>query len=242
VLFKAWQNIRRGKSRETARALGAFLCCAELPVIAWIAWCKAHFGEATGSAVKTHYLGWTIKPFSQWWHHPLFSPSGLWTYLSGQLGTFWQGEIWWQGPPLCLPGTNNIYTVLSLISLAAALPSLLRRSLDAASGQRRALQLALVCFIAELSFFGLISIIYDFHKFHNPSREHPYFVAGRMMLGALIPFLFVFVYGLDRLLSRFGAITKFVTLIAMLTAMLTLEIATDYPVFASPYNWFHLPS
>jgi hypothetical protein len=241
VLFKSWQDIRRGKSRETARALGAFLCCAELPVIAWIAWCKAHFGDITGSAVKTHFLGWTIKPFAQWWHHPIFSPQGLWTYLSGQMGTFWQGEIWWQGPPLYLPGTNDIYTLLSLLLLAAALPSLVSRSSNAAPVQYRALQLALACFIAELGFFGLMSIVYDFHKFHNPSREHPYFVAGRMMLGALIPFLLVFTYGLDRLLSRFGTTIKFVTLIAMVTSMLTLEITTDHPVFASPYNWFHLP-
>jgi hypothetical protein len=241
VLFKAWQDIRREKSRETARALGAFLCCAEIPVIAWIAWCKAHFGDATGSAVKTQFLGWTIKPFAQWWHHPLFSPAGLWTYVSGQMGTFWQGEIWWHGPRLCLPGTDNLYTLLSLVLLAAALPSLLLRPSPAAPGQNRVLQLALVCFIAELGFFGFMSIVYDFHKFHNPSREHPYFVAGRMMLGALIPFLLVVVYGLDRLLSRCGITIKFITLIAMVIAMLTLEIATDRPAFSSPYNWFHLP-
>ncbi|HEY1790397.1 MAG TPA: DUF2142 domain-containing protein [Verrucomicrobiae bacterium] len=241
VLLKAWKSIRRGKSRETVRGLGAFLFCAELPVIGWIAWCKAHYGDATGSAVKTHFLGWTIKPFAQWWYHPIFSPGGLWTYLSGQLDTFWQGELWWHGPRLCLPGTDTIYTLISLGLLAAALPALLLRSSDTAPGPGRALQLALACFIAELGFFGLMSIIYDYHNFHNPSREHPYFMAGRMMLGALIPFLLVFVFGLDRVLNRFGRTTKFVTLIAMVTAMVVLETATDRPAFASPYNWFHLP-
>ena len=242
VLFKAWQDVRRGKSRESARAVGTFLCCAELPAIAWVIWCKEHFGDATGSAVKTHFLGWSIKPLAQWWHHPIFLPSGLWTYISGQLGTFWQGEIWWQGPRLCLSGTDNIYAAVSLILLAATLPSLSLRSSSAARAQCRALRLALVCFIAELAFFGLMSIAYDFHTFHNPSREHPYFEAGRMMLGALIPFLLVFVYGLDQLLSRFGRTIKYLTLIAMVAAMLALEIVTDRPAFASPYNWFHLPS
>lgn len=241
VLLKAWQNIRAGKSRETGRALGAFLCCAELPVIAWTAWCKAHFGDATGSAVKTHFLGWTVKPFTQWWHHPIFSTGGLWTYISGQLGTFWQGEIWWHGPRLCLPGTDNIYAVLSLVLLAAALPSLSSRKSIGMLAQIRALQLALACFIAELGFFGLMSILYDFHNCPNPSRDHPYFVAGRMMLGALIPFLLLFVYGLDRVLGRFGRTIKFVAIIVMITAMLALEIATDRPAFASPYNWFHMP-
>jgi hypothetical protein len=103
------------------------------------------------------------------------------------------------------------------------------------------LQLALACFIAELGFFGLLSIVYDYHNFHNPSREHPYFEAGRMMLGALLPFLLLFVCGLDRLLSRFGRTIKFVTLIVLVSAMLTLEVVTDHPAFSSPYNWFHLP-
>lgn len=253
VLFKAWQNIRRDKSRETGLALGAFLCFAELPSLAWIAWCRAHFGDVTGSAPKAHFLGWTIKPFSQWWHHPIFSPSGLWTYLSGQFGTFWQGEIWWHGPRLCLPGTDNLFALLSLVLIAATVPSVWcprfsvqnhgdvpQRAPSVTPDQATALQLALVCFIAELGFFGLMSIIYDFHNCPNPSRDHPYFEAGRMMLGALIPFLILFVYGLDRLLNRFGRTIKFITLIALVSAMLTLEIITDRPVFASPYNWFHL--
>ncbi|HEX3626837.1 MAG TPA: DUF2142 domain-containing protein [Verrucomicrobiae bacterium] len=248
LLFKAWRQLRRDKSKtaETARAVGAFLLCAELPVIAWVAWCRAHFGDITGSAPKAHFLGWTIKPFSQWWHHPIFSPVGLWTYLTGELGTFWQGEIWWHGPRLCLPGTDPLFALLSVVLLAIALPSVwcTRFSVlgSAEKNQKTALQLALACFIAELAFFALMSIIYDFHKCVNPSREHPYFEAGRMMFGALIPFLLVFVCGLDRLLSRLGLGTtiKFATLITMVAAMLTLEIVMDRPAFASPYNWYHL--
>jgi hypothetical protein len=241
VLFKARQDIQRGKLRENARALAGFLICSELPSLAWIAWCRAHFGDITGSAPKAHFLGWTIKPFAQWWHHSIFSPAGLWTYLSGELGTFWQGELWWHGPRLCLPGSDNIFTLLSLILLTAALPSLLPQYSNLTLTQRTALQLALACFVAELAFFGLMSIIYDFHNCRNPSRDHPYFEAGRMMFGALIPFLLLFVYGLDRLLTRSGTAIKFATLIAMVTAMLALEIVTDRPAFASPYNWFHLP-
>ena len=242
VVFKAWQKIRLEKSRESSLALAAFLCCAELPVIVWTAWCRAHFGDATGSAIKAHFLGWTTKPFTQWWHHPIFSPGGLWSYVSGQLGTFWQGELWWGGPRLCLPGTDTIYTLLSLTLLAAALPTLSPRLSNVTSAQSRVWQLALACFTTELGFFGLMSIVYDFHNCPNPSREHPYFEAGRMMLGALIPFLLLFVYGLDRVLNRFGRTVKFITLMAMLGAMLTLEIATDRPAFSSEYNWFHLPA
>jgi hypothetical protein len=209
--------------------------------MAWIIWCKIHFGDATGSAVKTHFLGWTIKPIGQWWHHPIFSPHGLWIYLSGQMGTFWQGELWWHGPRLCLPGTDTIYTLLSIVLVAAALPALSPRGAGATPERAQALQFGLACFVAGLAFFGLMSIVYDYHGFHNPSREHPYFEAGRMILGALIPFLLLFLCGLDRLLNRFGNALKFVTLIVMISAMLALEITTNWPVFGSVYNWFHLP-
>jgi hypothetical protein len=62
-----------------------------------------------------------------------------------------------------------------------------------------------------------------------------------MILGTLIPFLLLTTYGLDRSLSRFGNAAKFITLTGMMSAMLTLEIVTDWPAFFSQYNWFHSP-
>ena len=61
------------------------------------------------------------------------------------------------------------------------------------------------------------------------------------MLGVLIPFLTLIVYGLDRLLSRFGNTVKLAVLGAMIPGMLALEIATNWPAFSNEYNWFHLP-
>lgn len=86
-----------------------------------------------------------------------------------------------------------------------------------------------------------MSIIYDFHNCPYPSRAHPYFTSGRLLLGALIPFLLFIVYGLDRLLARFEDVTKFITLAAIVLTMLLLETATNWPAFSSDYNWFHLP-
>lgn len=65
VLFTAGQHIRRGKCRETVRALVGFFGCAGLPAIAWITWCEAYFGDATGTAARNHFLSWTVKPFGQ---------------------------------------------------------------------------------------------------------------------------------------------------------------------------------
>jgi hypothetical protein len=48
-------------------------------------------------------------------------------------------------------------------------------------------------------------------------------------------------YGLDRALNRFGDRVKFFTLAAAILGMLAVEVATDWPVFSCPFNWYHLP-
>jgi hypothetical protein len=58
-------------------------------------------------------------------------------------------------------------------------------------------------------------------------------------LGALVPFLLVIVYGLDRLLTRFGSTAKWLALILMISLMLVLEVVTNRPIFFNAYNWFH---
>jgi hypothetical protein len=238
VYFKTWQLFPRMKWRATLPML-TFICCAFPPIAAWAVWCKLNFGDLTGANIKTTHLGWTVKPFSEWWHHPIFTPAGLWTYLSGQLGTFWQGEFDWHAQPLALPGNNFIFTALSLVLPAVALFSLFRSKFS--PEQKNALWLSLAeCFVA-LSFFGLMSMVYDFHNCPNPSRDHPYFQAGRMILGMLIPFLLLLVYGLDRVLARGKERTKFLVLGVLITMMLASEVITDYPVFSNEYNWFHLP-
>lgn len=240
-LVKAAGLLQRGQFRAAWPAMMALLAAAAPPVLAWMMWCRAHFGDLTGSKFKTEYFGWTVKPFAEWWHHPLFTLGGLWAYLSGQLGTFWQGEFSWHNQRLMLPGSNAVYTILSLALLVAALPALLPKFSRVTSTQRRAMGFSLACLATGLVFFALSSIVYDFHNCPNPSREHPYFQAGRMLLGALIPFMLLMVFGLDRLTARFGSAAKFIILATLILVMLASEIATDWPVFSSPFNWFHLP-
>jgi hypothetical protein len=240
AVIKTCQPVERVERRATTEALIGFLCCSIPPIICWMIWCQSNFGDITGSAVKTDFFGWTIKPFSQWWYHPIFLPAGLWTYLSGQLSTLWQGEFWWHHQPMALAWTGAIYTIFSLGLIGAATPAMFRRYSTDAS-QRYALRISLVCFVAMLGSFAVLSVIYDFHNCPSPSRQYPYFSAGRMLLGALIPFLLLIVYGLDRLLSRFGNVVKFVMLLVIILVMLTVEMATNWLVFSNDYNWFHLP-
>ena len=103
ILFKAVQLARAGKFRAAFPSLAALALCAGLPMAAWLAWCKHTFGDFSGTAAKIQFLGWTHKPFGEWWHHPIFTPHGLWTFLSGLMATFWQGEFMWHRQPLALP-------------------------------------------------------------------------------------------------------------------------------------------
>lgn len=240
VLLKLYQLVKSGKLRAALPALLNLVLCAGLPAIGWLAWHKIVAGNLIGTAAKIHFLGWTYKPFSQWWHHPIFTPHGLWTFFSGLMATFWQGQFLWHRRPLAWPAVNIIYTVLSLGCIGMAVTALLPRFTTASRPQRQALWLGFGCCAAAVGFLGFLSIIYDFHDCFYPSRAHPYFDSGRLMLGALIPFLLLFTFGLDRALHRFGHRTKYLGLAALILFMLATEIMTDWPVFPNPYNWFHL--
>ena len=240
VAVKIGRLSQSGKLRASLPSLVAMFLCAALPTSAWAAWCKIHFGDFTGSAGKIQFLGWTLKPFSEWWHHPIFTPHGAWTFLSGLLASFWQGEFFWHGRPLTSPVIDVIYTLISIGFVAVAVAVLMVRPMNTAAPQRQALWFGLAGFAASVAFLAFLSLIYDFHDCVNPSREHPYFTSGRLLLGALVPFILLFVFGMDRALCRFGTHVKFLVLAGVILFMIIAEFTTDWPVFSSQYNWFHM--
>jgi hypothetical protein len=238
VLWQIWRWKKAGKLRASFPALASPFFCAALPIAAWLAWCKYNFGDLTGTAAKVQFLGWTHKSFTEWLAHPIFTPHGLWTFISGLLATFWQGEMMWHRLPLALPSVDLIYAILSVGLIAVAL---VPRFKNADGPQQcRALWFGFFALAAAAAFLGFLSIFYDFQDCFYPSRAHPYFTSGRLMLGALIPFMLLFVYGLDRVLNGFGSPAKFLALGAMILFMLISEIITDWRIFPNPYNWFHL--
>jgi hypothetical protein len=115
------------------------------------------------------------------------------------------------------------------------------KHISATGGQRQILWFSFACFIGLVAFWGFQSIIYNFDHCPNPTPKYPYFATGRYLLGALIPFLLLFVYGLDRALSfTKSRWPRWLALAAMILFMLVSEIAIDWPVFSSQYNWFHM--
>ena len=104
VLFKISRLAKAGKLRAAFPALAALALCAGLPMMAWLAWTKCHFGDFTGTAAKIQFLGWTHKSFGEWWQHPIFTPHGLWTFLSTPAGDVLAGGIFMASPAAGLAG------------------------------------------------------------------------------------------------------------------------------------------
>jgi len=239
VGLKTLSLFRAGRLRATLTPLAVLFACATVPMAAWMAWCKCNFGDLTGTAEKVQFLNWQDKPVNEWLHHPLFTAQGCWFFLKTNLATFWQGEQLWHFQPLAIPEVGLVYVLLTLGALALTLAALVRPRSGFTTPQRRALAFGFLCCAAMLAFFALLSVKYDFQDCFYPSRAHPFFVSGRLLLGMLIPFLLLFAAGLDRLMLNFQMQTKFFLLVVLLGFMLGCEVATDLPVFGSEYNWWH---
>lgn len=239
-------------SRRTPRAglsaLAALLLCAAVPIGGWMVWLKLQFGDFTGSAAKIALLGWTRKPFVEWWRHPIFKPSGLWIFWSDLIAHFWRGEVGWHGKPFNWRIADGLFTTSSAVFIAAAILGL-RKQFGLSAFQRQAIGVAILTVATGIAFLALLSIQFDFGGCINPSRSHPYFTSGRLLTGALIPFALSYVYGISCLcrlaMSGFrqahsiGTVSALVVLGAIIVFSQASEIFITRPVFASEHNWFH---
>src|SRR5262245_50623645 len=136
--------------RTGLMALVALILCAAIPVGSWMLWTKFHFGDFTGSAAKIGLLGWTRKPFGDWWQHPIFTPRGVWIFWSDLIASLWRGEVSWHGRPLRWRGADGFYTVSSLLAVAAAIVGL-RKETGLSAFQRRAIGSAILIFLTGIA-------------------------------------------------------------------------------------------
>jgi hypothetical protein len=241
LLIQAWRLSRSGNLRAAVPAFTLLLLSAGLPMICWAAWNVHHFGDLTGSGMKIRMLGWTRKPISQWLNHPIFTLRGLSYFWSELMASFWRGEFVWDMKRLALPAADAFYWISSIAFIGAAFIALFPRFAPRTKPQRDALWLALSAFVASVAYLALLSIIFDFGGCMYPSRAYPYFTSGRLLAGALIPFLLIYLYGLKRIAKRLkGEGLLWWILAGMVVVMAGSQIAVDRVVFASQWNWFHL--
>jgi hypothetical protein len=220
-------------------ALAALISCAAIPVGTWVLWTKFHFGDFTGSTAKIGLLGWTRKPFEDWWQHPIFTPRGVWIFWSDLIASFWRGEASWHGRPLCWRGADGFYAVSSLLLFAGATVGLRKRA-GLSAFRRQAIGSAILIFLVGVAFLGLLSVQFDFGNCINPSLEHPYFTSGRLLSGALIPFAVVFVYAVSWMFRRISTALPLIVLGLIVVFVTASEILVNRVVFLSEHNWFHL--
>ena len=240
ILWWCIIEARSGRLRAATSSLSALGVCAATPIVAWLLWMKTHFGDFTGATSKAQLLGWTTKPFLEWWSHPIFSAAGLWTFLSELIASFWRGEFMWHARTIGYNGLDFFYVFSSLGLLLIAVISLVRtRGRSTSAAQRRVLWIAVACVVTTIVFLAFLSLQFDFGACINPSRQRPYFFQGRLMLGTLIPFAALYVYGLSRLLrSQSGFVLAAIGAIAIFISV--SDLLANRVAFTSAYNWFHM--
>ena len=231
---------RAGKFWRAMPPLAALVACAGIPILSWLVWIKTHFGDFTGAASKAQLLGWTMKPLSDWWPHPIFTAAGAWTFVSELIASFWRGEFMWHARIIGYRGLDFFYVVSSISLLFFAAISLVQeRAKNTSQPQRCVLWIAVACVAAATIFLAFLSLPFDFGTCINPSRVRPYFFQGRLMLGALIPFATLYVYGLNRLLRNHTGLA--LGAIGAIAITVTVSDALANRVaFTSAYNWFHM--
>ncbi len=232
----------RSLRAEGARWLALWLLAA-LPVAAWLLRNQWLFGDFTASALKVERLGWGHRAFREAWDHPLLTPAGAWAFLVDLLPTFWRGELAWHRATLSSRGADLFYTASSILALLLAGLGLFGRG--AARGARLDEGLAFLALLASAAILAALSALFAFTEVTHPSAARPWFGQGRLVAGALVPFLLLYLRGIRvaavRLGGRRAAALGWACAAAVVAVVGASELRLTRDVFASPYNWFHLP-
>ncbi|MFA5291854.1 MAG: DUF2142 domain-containing protein [Phycisphaerae bacterium] len=238
IILKFRQIITERKLKENILRLFVLLGVSIIPLCLWMIRNYIVLGDITGDAAKIDFLGWKVRPFSQIWHHPIFSLSGLMFFLTELTKTFWRGEFVWHLKRISSNFFDLLYVISTGVFLLVSLVFLFRNK---QKRQRTVFQLSFVLIAVSVLMLAVLSVLYDYGKCWYPSQEHPYFTSGRLIVTALVPFLILYLNGLEKLLTALKLRFNPLILVVFWVAAITIsEIILTWKVFASPYNWFHL--
>ena len=199
LVLAAFWIITKGKGEAKSKYVviktSAMLAAAALPIGVWMLRNRSILGNWSGSKSKQEYLTWTLKPVSEIFHHPLFSWDGFWYFVSTLSRNFWRGEMFWHDAPR-IAWIDPLYLWLSIIFCSVFMVYVIRAKVDdrtEAFGNFVSISLGL----CSILFLVALSLPFDFGRCFYPSRAHPYFVSGRLIIGGLLPFLIAFLGGLQ---------------------------------------------
>jgi len=115
------------------------------------------------------------------------------------------------------------------------------RGRSARSDERVAQWLGSAMVLLSLLFLAGLSVAFDFGGCFYPSRAHPFLTSGRLALAALLPFVALYLSGLEVMLpGRRSAALRWVVLIGLVALMTVSEIGLSQGALHSAYNWFHM--
>jgi len=238
-----WFWARQSSAKPTSKAwivTGAGFASLLLPS-AWMLRNYLVMGDLTGSQAKIEILSWTMKPRGQLLNHPLFSLDGASYFLGNLVRSFWRGEYLWHAEPMSWPPADWFYLLSSVAMLTAFTVQFFRRWKNKTLMQRLTESQSLLLVLASVLFMAAISLPFDFQKCVNPSREHPFFVSGRIISGALLPFVLMYVAGMEFLLRPIRMWIPAASVLACLLLFITIaEFQVRRSAFLSPYNFFAL--
>jgi hypothetical protein len=242
LLFATARTLAGGPRGHGRRLrLGLLWASFALPFGAWVGRTWVLSGSLLGTASKVAGLGWGVRPVGEWLSHPLFTPSGLWAFLRDLVPIFWRGEVVWYREVLAHPSADLLYGVTTALFLAAALASWRRGDARARSVQGA----SLYCVAGAVAVLAVLSLRFVFSDTTNPSAAHPYFVQGRLVSGAWLPFAILYTAGIERICGVLAPSRRLpaaaVLIGGVAAAALVSELVLAWPVFGSPYNFYHLP-
>jgi hypothetical protein len=240
IILKVRRLSGEKKVREYLPRLGILLTAVVVPVSIWLIRNYLVFGDITGTAEKMKHLKWTVKPLNKLLDHPIFTYKGLRYFLTELTKRFWRGEVVWHSERMAWWGTDLFYTISSAVFVVVCGFGIILRRNETDRRYRFVLAMSFLVVGVSVTFLAFLSILYDFDGCWYPSWELPYFVSGRLITGALLPFLLIYIDGLDNMFRWIGR-RAILLIIAVLASIITLsELWLTAGVFSSFYNWFHL--
>jgi hypothetical protein len=240
IIIKIKQAASKNQLKPYLPCPAAFIAAAVIPIAFWFGRNHILVGDAFGSAATIKLLTWTKKPLSEIFNHPIFTPQGLFFFLTELTKTFWRGEFTWRTKLLTHPLSDLFYVISSAAFLIASLTSFIFNNPKPDKSYRFATRAAVFVVILSVLFLAFLSIRFDFGSCYNPSRNRPYFTSGRLIAGAVLPFLLLYVQGLQNILSKLRLASFLLIAVVVIAIGITLsEVFITLPVFASPCNWFH---
>jgi hypothetical protein len=211
-----------------------------LPVL-WMLRNYIVMGDLTGGKAKTHELTWTVKPLSDMFHHPLFSLQGLYYFLVQLTRSFWRGEYLWHGESMRSVSADRFYVLSSALMIVVFVADFTLRRKMLSKPQRWVGWQVLFLVAGSVLFLAVLSVLFDFHECGYPSRLYPYFVSGRIISGALLPFVLIYAAGLESITTLIRRWIPPVVVLACLMLFITAsEIRVRSVAFSSHYNFFAL--